>query len=85
MISRKKVGVIILQAKMFVLLSHRVKRKIAPWFICPVWSSTFVKYPFCQVSKISNDYFCILALSISEASLGISIRGVNQIFDQKSE
>ena len=64
MISRKKGGVKILPAKMSVWLSHRVKRKIVPWFICPVWSSTFVKYPLCQVSKISNDYFCILALQI---------------------
>ena len=62
MISRKKGGVKILPAKMSVWFSHRVKRKIVPWFICPVWSSTFVKYPLCQVSKISNDHFCILAL-----------------------
>ena len=61
-ISRKKVGVKILPAKMSVWLSHRVKRKIVPWFICPVGSSTFVKYPLCQVSKISNDHFCILSL-----------------------
>ena len=62
MISRKKGGVKILPAKMSVWLSHRVKRKIVPWFICPVGSSTFVKYPLCQVSKISNDHFCILSL-----------------------
>ena len=62
MISRKKGGVKILPAKMSVWFSHRVKRKIVPWFICPVWSSTFFKYPLCQVSKISNDHFCILAL-----------------------
>ena len=62
MISRKKGGVKILPAKMSVWLLHRVKRKIVPWFICPVGSSTFVKYPLCQVSKISNDHFCILSL-----------------------
>ena len=59
---KKKGGVKILPAKTSVWLSHRVKRKIVPWFICPVWSSTFVKYPLCQVSKSLNDYFCIMAL-----------------------